>query len=66
MKIFSIVFTIIAVALIIFNVTKINYDAPFKGDSMVAIITIVAGLCAILLIQILLISRRIAEKAKGK
>lgn len=64
MKIFSIVFTLVALALIIFNATKINLNAPFEGDSMVALITIVAGLCAILVIQILMVSRRIEEKSK--
>ncbi|MDT0558173.1 hypothetical protein RM697_05925 [Ichthyenterobacterium sp. W332] len=66
MKLFNIIFTLVAIALIVFNTTKINFNAPFKGDSMVAIITIVAGLCAILVVQILMISRRIEEKSKGK
>lgn len=63
MKIFTIVFTIIAIALIIFNATKINVNAPFTGESTVAVITILAALCGILLLQIFRISKKI-EKLK--
>lgn len=63
MKIFTIVFTIIAITLIIFNATKINVNAPFTGESTVAVITILAALCGILLLQIFRISKKI-EKLK--
>ena len=66
MKIFTIVFTIIAVALIIFNATQINTDAPFEGQSIVALITILASLCAILILQILRISKRIETLSKKR
>lgn len=66
MKIFSVVFTILALGLIVFNATKLDFNAPFKGDSLIAVITIIAGLCAIMVIQILMISKRIEQKTKGK
>ena len=66
MKIATIVITIIAIALIIYNVTMIDLSNPFKGDSLVALITILAALCAILLLQILLVSKKIDAKSKGK
>lgn len=66
MKIFTIILSIIAVALIIYNSTKVDFNAPFEGESVVAIITIVAALCAILLLQILRVSKKIEQKVKQK
>ncbi|MBF01889.1 MAG: hypothetical protein CMP76_01195 [Flavobacterium sp.] len=64
MKIFSIVVIILAVALIVFNATQINYDAPLEGKSTVALIGIVSGFCAIVLMLIFLVSKKIEEKTK--
>ena len=66
MKIFTIILSIIAVALIIYNSTKVDFNAPFEGESVIAIITIVAALCAILLLQILRVSKKIEQKVKQK
>lgn len=66
MKIFILILNIIAIALIIFNVTKLNFDALLEGESFTAIITIVAGLCAILLLQILNISKKIEILSKKR
>jgi len=62
MKIFTILFTLIALGLILFNFTKIDWNAPFEGDSVVVLITIFASLCAIVLLQILRVSKRIEKK----
>ncbi|MEM9681545.1 MAG: hypothetical protein AAF901_14575 [Bacteroidota bacterium] len=59
MKYTTIVITILAIALIVFNDTKLDFDALFKGESFTAIITIIAGLCAILLLQILRLSKKV-------
>jgi len=64
MKNFTLIFTIIAIGLIIYNATKIDFNALFEGQSTVALITIIAALCAILLLQILRISKKIEEKSK--
>ncbi len=64
MKIFSIVVIILAFALIVFNATQINYDAPLEGNSTVALIGIVSGFCAIVLMLIFLVSKKIEEKTK--
>ncbi len=55
-----------ALGLIIFNFTKVNFDTPFEGDSMIALITIAAALCVIVMMGILRISKRIEQKAKGE
>ncbi len=64
MKNLTIIISIVALGLIIFNVTKINFNAPFEDDSIIAIITVLASLCAILLMTILRISKRIEQKVK--
>ena len=64
MKIFTLILTIIAVGLIIFNATKLNFEALFEGESFTAIITILAALCAIILLQILRISKKIEKLDK--
>jgi len=66
MKTFTILFTIVALALIAFNATKINFEALFEGESIVAIITIFALLCGIVLLQILKFSKRVNEQLKNK
>ncbi|WP_130735799.1 hypothetical protein [Flavobacterium sp. J27] len=65
MKIFSIVVIILAFALIIFNATQVNFDTPLEGNSSVALIGIVSGFCAIILMLIFLVSKKIEEKTKG-
>jgi uncharacterized integral membrane protein len=66
MKIFTIIFSIIAIGLIIFNATKLNFNALFEGESMIALITILASVCAIILVQILSVSKRIERKLKKR
>jgi len=65
MKIVIHILSLIALALIIYNATKVNVNSPFQGESVTAIITIVAALCAILLLQILRISKQIEQKNKN-
>ena len=66
MKIASIILSVIALGLIIFNATQLNFDALFVGKSMAALITIVASLCAIMLLQILRTSKHIEKLSKQK
>ncbi|MFC4722600.1 hypothetical protein ACFO5O_09725 [Geojedonia litorea] len=66
MKIFTLVFTLVAIALIIFNATKIDFNAPFEDQSVVALITIFALLCAVVLLQILRLSKRVQQELKNK
>ena len=66
MRAFTYILSIIALALIAFNITKLNFDNLFEGESMIAVITIVSGLCAIILLTIIRISRRIDRKVRNK
>jgi len=64
MKILTIIISVLALALIVFNFTKVNFEAPFEGESIIALITILAALCAIVMMLILRVSKRIEEKVK--
>ena len=66
MKITSIILSVLALALIIFNFTKVDFSNPFEGESIVAVITIIAGLCVILMMAILRTSKRIEDKVKNR
>ncbi|MFT5847376.1 MAG: hypothetical protein ACJARX_001010 [Psychroserpens sp.] len=65
MKYFTIVVTIVAAALIVFNATMLDFNDLFEGQSIVALITIFACLCAIVVLQILRLSKQVDQKLKG-
>ena len=64
MKIFTYIAIAIALGLIVFNLFQIDYSNPFEGNSTVAIIAVVAGVCTILLLLLLRFSKIIVEKTK--
>ncbi len=64
MKIIIHILSLMALGLMIYNLTKVDFNAPFQGESVTGIITIVAALCAILLLQILRVSKQIEQKSK--
>ena len=64
MKIFTYVAVAISLSLIVFNLFQVDYSNPFEGQSTVAIIGVVAGICAILLLVLLRFSKMIEEKTK--
>lgn len=66
MKTFTYTLSVIAAILVVFNLTKVDYSNPFSGDSSVAAITVVAGLCTILLMAILRVSKKIEKTLKKK
>ena len=66
MKLVSISLSIIALLLIVFNATKVDVNSPFKGDSIIALITIIASLCVIILLQISRTSKRIDQQQNHK
>ena len=64
MKYFTLFLILVATALLIFNATKVDFSNPFNGESMIALITIVASLCVIVLMFILRTSKKIEQKVK--
>ncbi|MEQ3661237.1 MAG: hypothetical protein ABNG98_01355 [Flavobacterium sp.] len=65
MKIFTYIVIVLAVLLIVLNITQIDASNPFEGNSSVALIGIVATLCAVILIVILKMAKTIEEKTKN-
>ena len=65
MKIFTTVLLVIAIGLIIFNVTMLNFENLFEGNSLTAVIGIVASICAVLILLIFMISKKIEQKLKS-
>jgi uncharacterized membrane protein len=65
MKIFTSILMFIAFGLVIFNITMLDFNNPFEGDSMIALIGIAASLCAIFILLIFRMSKKIEEKLKN-
>lgn len=66
MKIFLRIMMVLALGMMAFNITLIDWDAPTEGDSLVAIIGILASGSALLLLWILLLSLKITAQQKGE
>lgn len=64
MKIFIYVLISLAVGIIAYNLTKLDPNNWLQGDSSIAVFGILSGLCAILVLSILLISKKIAAKSR--
>jgi len=65
MKIFTSILIVLALALIIFNITLLDFDSLFTGDSLVGLIGIAASFCAVFILLIFRMSKMIEEKTKG-
>jgi hypothetical protein len=65
MKIFTTLLIVVAFALIAFNVTMLDFNNLFEGDSLVALIGIASALCAMLILLIFRMSKKIEEKLKN-
>ncbi len=66
MKILTLILSILAIGLVIFNSTKLNFEALLEGESFTAVITIIVSLCALILLQILRISKKIEKLDKAR
>ncbi len=64
MKIFVYILIAIAAGLCVFNMTRLNSDALFEGDSLIAAIGVLASACVIILLLILQTSLKIKSKQK--
>ena len=60
------VLLILAIALMAYNATLLDFQNPMEGDSLIALIGIVAALCAILLLLIFHTSKRIQKRLDEK
>ena len=66
MKIFTSILVVLALALIVFNITLLDFNNIFEGDSMVALIGIAASVCALFILIIFRMSKMVEEKMNDK
>ncbi|MCL9804868.1 hypothetical protein NAT51_05015 [Flavobacterium amniphilum] len=64
MKIFTYIVLALALVLIGINVMNLDFKNLFEGDSLVALIGILAILCAVVILLIFRVSKAIDEKLK--
>lgn len=65
MKVFTYILIALALGLIIFNVTLLDFQNLFEGNSLIALIGIAASLCAVCILLIFRMSKMIDEKTRG-
>jgi uncharacterized integral membrane protein len=65
MKIFTYILVFLALALIVFNITQLDFNDLFSKESVTALIGIVASFCAVCILLIFKMSKSIEEKIKG-
>ena len=56
------IFIILATVLLAFNISKLNFENIYSDDSKIALIGILACSCAIILLVILHLSKKIKDK----
>ena len=61
-RILLIVLLILAMGLIAYNATILDFQNPLEGDSLIALIGILAALCAIVLLLIYNTAKKIQKK----
>ena len=64
MSLFSYIIIALSVITIIFNATKIDFEKPFEGESTIAIIGIIASFCAILIVTLFRVAKKVVEQTK--
>lgn len=64
MKIFTLILVILALGLIVFNITLLDFNHIFEGKNTVALIGIVSSLCAVLVLLIFRMSKKVDEHSK--
>lgn len=61
-KIVIVILIVLGLGLIAYNVTLVDFKDPFQGNSVIALIGILAALCAIVLLLIYSTSKKIQKK----
>ncbi|MEO8234707.1 MAG: hypothetical protein ABI549_04770 [Flavobacterium sp.] len=64
MKTFSYIIIVVAVIFIGINVSMLDFKNLFEGESLIALIGILAVLCAVVILLIFKLSKSIEEKLK--
>lgn len=64
MKIFTYIFFAVAIVFLAVNISNLDFNHLFEGNSLVALIGIFAILCAVVILLIFRISKSIDDKLK--
>ncbi len=64
MKITTYIISVIALIILIFNATKIDFEAPLINDSYTAVVTSLSAGCAILITTLIRVVRKIDRLTK--
>jgi bacteriorhodopsin len=56
------IIAVLAFASIVFNIFKLDFNHILRGDSQIAAISIIAALCVVILMSIMVVSKKINEK----
>ena len=64
MKIFTSILVVLALSLIVFNITLLDFNHLFDSKNSIALIGIVASICAVLILLIFKVSKKIEERTK--
>jgi divalent metal cation (Fe/Co/Zn/Cd) transporter len=65
MKLFIYILIVVALGLTAYNVTLLDFENLLEGNSKTALIGICASLCVVVLMLILLVSKKIEQKSKS-
>ena len=66
MKVITRILMFLSLGMILFNLFQLNWQSPLEGKSLIALIGIIASSCALLLLIILEISKKILAISKSK
>ncbi len=58
----TIILVLSALGLIVYNITLVDFENPLEGNSIIALIGIMASLCAIVLLLIFNASKKVQKK----
>ncbi|BAO54444.1 hypothetical protein NMS_0435 [Nonlabens marinus S1-08] len=56
---------VLAISSLVFNAFKLDFSNLFVGESQIAVISVVASLCVVVLLSILLLSYKIKERQES-
>jgi len=66
MKIATRIISVMAILIIIFNMSLIDFSNFFSDNNIIALVTIIAGLCCLVIIRILILTNKIKDFRKDK
>lgn len=64
MKVFTYIFLIASALMILLNITKLDFNNLFAGDSLIAIISILALACGVILILIVNKAKKVVSNSR--